>query len=261
MRFPLVSVSILALAISMANTTLHAQHAGDVILSVIDGTMTTSSFSASGTSASRVFGATFGDTGIARFTSNPGFDALAGTFMPSSRVGFTPTAGLRKFTGSTVEFVADERLEVKFLTLVTLIGSTATTGFDLAVPSSGGWHRHFNFRLLSAGAKLSPTGVYVAEFELYSTDGVTLPCAPFWIVFNDGASTADHQTAIAWVELNLANSNPPCASDLNSDGDVGAADLAIALSAWGSTDADITGDGVTDAADLSILLSAWGPCP
>jgi hypothetical protein len=51
-----------------------------------------------------------------------------------------------------------------------------------------------------------------------------------------------------------------CAADLNGDGAVGAADLAILLGAWGTGKADLDGDGVTDAADLTALLGAWGPC-
>ena len=53
-----------------------------------------------------------------------------------------------------------------------------------------------------------------------------------------------------------ATGNP---ADLDDDGVVGGADLAILLSAWGGTGtADLNGDGAVDGADLAILLSAWG---
>ena len=54
----------------------------------------------------------------------------------------------------------------------------------------------------------------------------------------------------------------PCTADLNLDGDVGPADLAIVLSGWGTNAplADIDDDGDVDAADLLALLNAWGPC-
>ena len=46
--------------------------------------------------------------------------------------------------------------------------------------------------------------------------------------------------------------------DLDGDGVVGAADLAIMLSQWGSNGlADLNGDRIVDAADLSIFLTAW----
>ena len=58
--------------------------------------------------------------------------------------------------------------------------------------------------------------------------------------------------------------DPVCVGDLDGDGSVGAADLAILLGLWGSVTtgtADLDGDGVTGAADLSILLANWGECP
>jgi len=55
---------------------------------------------------------------------------------------------------------------------------------------------------------------------------------------------------------------PPkdCQSDLNADGVVDAADLALLLGAWGSPEADFTCDSTTDAADLAVLLGSWGSC-
>jgi hypothetical protein len=48
--------------------------------------------------------------------------------------------------------------------------------------------------------------------------------------------------------------------DLDGDGLVGAADLAIALGAWGSAGApaDLDLDGTVGAADLAIMLGNWG---
>ncbi len=48
--------------------------------------------------------------------------------------------------------------------------------------------------------------------------------------------------------------------DLNGDGLVNGADLAIMLSAWGTANptADLNGDGVVGGADLAALLGAWG---
>ena len=51
--------------------------------------------------------------------------------------------------------------------------------------------------------------------------------------------------------------------DLNSDGEVGGADIALLLGSWGaatgSTPADFDRNGVVDAADLARLLANWGP--
>ncbi len=63
------------------------------------------------------------------------------------------------------------------------------------------------------------------------------------------------------VEFAPAPGNP---ADLDGDGAVGGADLAIMLGAWGACQttpcsADLDGDGVVGGADLAILLGAWGP--
>lgn len=53
-------------------------------------------------------------------------------------------------------------------------------------------------------------------------------------------------------------------ADLDGDGAVAAADLAILLGAWGpcaGCEADLNGDGSVDGNDLGLLLAAWGPCP
>ncbi|MFO0829424.1 MAG: hypothetical protein U0572_14900 [Phycisphaerales bacterium] len=53
----------------------------------------------------------------------------------------------------------------------------------------------------------------------------------------------------------------PCAGDLDRDGLVGPADLAILLGGWGEAGAtDLDQSGSTDASDLALLLGAWGSC-
>ena len=56
---------------------------------------------------------------------------------------------------------------------------------------------------------------------------------------------------------------PPCPADLQTNGDVNAADLGFLIAAWGQTDhaADLDGNGIVDAGDLGIMLGDWGPCP
>ncbi len=58
------------------------------------------------------------------------------------------------------------------------------------------------------------------------------------------------------------NCPSPCPADLNDDGIVGAADLALLLGAWGTAGpGDLDGSGSVGAPDLALLLGAWGPCP
>ncbi len=62
------------------------------------------------------------------------------------------------------------------------------------------------------------------------------------------------------LEVTYIDRDPLDAADLDRDGLVGAADLALLLSAWGTTDfaADIDDDGIVGAGDLARLLGAWG---
>ncbi|MBX3354850.1 MAG: hypothetical protein KF724_04035 [Phycisphaeraceae bacterium] len=54
-----------------------------------------------------------------------------------------------------------------------------------------------------------------------------------------------------------------CREDLNFDGVIDGADLALLLGSWGACQwcpGDIDGDGFVDGADLALLLGAWGAC-
>ncbi len=54
-----------------------------------------------------------------------------------------------------------------------------------------------------------------------------------------------------------------CATDINSDGNVGVGDVLAVIDAWGSSDesADCNGDGIVNVEDLLAIVGAWGPCP
>ncbi len=56
----------------------------------------------------------------------------------------------------------------------------------------------------------------------------------------------------------------PCPTDLDHSGDIGAADLAELLGAWGPNPGhptDLDGDGEVGPLDLALVLGNWGPCP
>ena len=59
----------------------------------------------------------------------------------------------------------------------------------------------------------------------------------------------------------LAGAVCACTGDLDGNGAVDAADLAIVLGQWGGAgSADLDGSGSVQGGDLAILLGAWGPC-
>ncbi len=82
-----------------------------------------------------------------------------------------------------------------------------------------------------------------------------------WAVMGPGGEHI--QLALQANRRVLLQHLPPtnCPADLNCDGVVNAADLAILLGAWGGIGAaDLDASGDVNAADLAILLGEWGPC-
>jgi hypothetical protein len=255
------TVAVLFTLIAIALPAAAQFHAGDIGLLVHEERIKTGAFDPSSGELApiRVFGGTFGDSGFPGFTSNPGFDAPSGTFVSGTRVGFDAVAGLRRFTGDGLEIADDAQLRVSFLTLSRTIGTEPIAGFDLAVQSNGGFHRHLNFTLEGVSTPSPAPGVYVVEFELYSTDAAVERSEPFFIAFDFEAGDAARQQAIDWIVANLLA--PPCPGDLDGDGTIGGGDLAVLLAGWGGSSPDLDGDGVVGGSDLAVLLSSWGePC-
>jgi hypothetical protein len=249
-----------------------AQHIGDinpVVVSDAKGNLViqTNFFESDGSVAEgvRVFASTFGDSGFPEFTSNPGFDAAPGTFTPGTRVGFNAPEGFLRFVGDGLLPVDSTWLNVKFLTAQVDIGPLPTPGFDLAVQSNGGWHRHLSFTLKDGVSLLPPPGIYVLPMTLYSTDPAIGESAVFYIVFDYLTGSAAQEEAMAWISEHLLGESS-CLGDLDGDGAVGPRDLALLLGAWASTPApgdgaDLDGDGAVGPGDLATLLGTWGGCP
>lgn len=89
--------------------------------------------------------------------------------------------------------------------------------------------------------------------------------APITTVVDPAALPSGVNSLTITFAANLANTTflggwtPVNPYDLDGDGLVNAADLAVLLTNWGGGKAgDLNGDGLVDATDLSILLSNWG---
>jgi len=245
-------------------------HGTDVILTVEADRITTGRVADGGEVVpERVFVATFGESGCEPFTSNPGFNALAGTFPSGSRLGFDATAAWTRWTGDG--FVHDGSfIEVSFVDAVMVVEDEPASGFDLFVQSGGGFHRHLDFCLEGCpGGCGSPAiatpGVYLLELTLSSTDPDLETSEPFWLLFDHLAPAGAVDAAGAWVEANLLGG--VCPADLDDDGTVATPDLLALLAAWGdcpsppaACPADLDDDGAVATPDLLALLAAWGDC-
>ncbi len=103
---------------------------------------------------------------------------------------------------------------------------------------------------------------------LTTESGNWVGCA--WADFTDDGGV-DCSDAAQFVAAWTGAGDPPvfaacavlCQQDLDDNGSVNAADLAVLLGAWGPNPghlADLNSDDVVNASDLAMLLGAWGPC-
>ncbi len=105
--------------------------------------------------------------------------------------------------------------------------------------TSGGWIRH----AFVVGDVIAPTSQMRLRF----------------IASDEGEGSLVEAAVDDLLIERFVCEDPVPDADLDGDGDVDPADLAILLGAWGSDDpaVDLDGDGVVGAGDLALLLAAW----
>ena len=251
---------VLILTASIASA---QSHEGDIFLDVHEGVIRTGAVIGGAPQVPvRVFETVLPPN---NFISNPGFEALAGTFPAGSRVGWNATAGLRRWSGDQFDPAGGETLSISFFTSVVTVGDAPITGFDIAVQSDGGWHRHLGFLLSAAPGESAPApGAYLLELEIYSTAPSIGTSDPMWLLLSRSASSEEMDAAAAFILAGLEE-GPLCPADVDASGAVDLGDLLFVLAAWGACGAqacpaDVTADGVVDLSDLLAVLAAWGTC-
>ena len=65
------------------------------------------------------------------------------------------------------------------------------------------------------------------------------------------------------IGLFMSEFETRCVADLDTNGVVNSADLAILLASWSDacSPVDLDGDGTVGPGDLAMLLNRWGACP
>lgn len=115
-----------------------------------------------------------------------------------------------------------------------------------------------DFRL-SPGSPLIDAAKNAAVPAMTTTDVAGLPR------FMDDLATADSGSGVAPLVDMGANEfgEPALWGDINGDGIVNGADLALVLGAWGTSDTatDLNDDGTVNGADLALVLGAWSAIP
>jgi 1,4-alpha-glucan branching enzyme len=127
--------------------------------------------------------------------------------------------------------------------------ATPRTGYRMGFPRDGRWKVRFNSDWNGYSADFANTGTYDLDAS-YSTPWDGMPASG---IFDIGAYSC--------VIFSQGDPPPPTnPADINGDGTVNAADLAVLLSAWGTANdaADLNNNGTVEAADLAQLLAQWG---
>ena len=240
---------------------LQAQHLGDVVVRVADGTLRTGRYDENlQTVPARVFTGTLGDAGVPHFTANPGYEAAAGTFASGTRIGWKSVGPVQRWNGS--DFVStDAQVQFKYLTASFTVGATPVTGFTVLVSSSGALHRHLNMTLLGAGGTEPQAGAYLVPMQLF-TASPAMDGEPYWLLLNESLPQAEFDAAL--VEAQARYEATPCFGDVDGSGEVDNGDVAFALLDYGpcpGCPSDLDGTGEVDFGDVALILLSTGPCP
>ncbi len=191
-------IPVVTLAVAIPAAAQH-EHAGDVLLEVIDGVIVTSSIE-EGPSGEvtyhdrRVFGSEMGEFQPG-WTDEPGFDNAPGTFPFPSDVGFDITGALREWSGARF-ITSDLTVRVSFASSFVDSGSDFVPGFGIPVASNGEWHKHLEFELSDPQA----VGIYALPLRLWSSNSSIEPSETFWLVFNNEDDELEHEEAIEYAE-------------------------------------------------------------
>ena len=113
--------------------------------------------------------------------------------------------------------------------------------------------------------------VAITPEGLYDLDAITEPTVIAWIyggILSTGQAivTSGETFASNYLFKVIVEPAETCIGDLDHNGIVDGADLAIVLAYWGKVTqpkraiADLNDDGIVNGEDLTILLGDWGPC-
>lgn len=194
--------------------------------------------------------------GLAVYNSpTPGTTDIVFTFNDGDPSGlvFGSGAALYTTTISGVALPASGIGSVEFLDLVVDLPAVLTSGGFNNI----GWSialENYDY----AGAFGFQVSSCVGQSVGFYTNNASFNDGNGWSLFSFGGGCAGVANYVATVELAEKSA---CPADLDGNGTVDAADLAILLGQWGGAGvADLDVSGTVDGADLAVLLGGWGGC-
>lgn len=248
-------LAISAAALAAAATHADAVHAGDIgiELDYLGRIQTYLIDEDTGlpTYNTRVFIADFDQTG---FTNEPGVDSDLDAFSYPSSIGFNIRKAIRQWNGVDFSQVPADRIQIKLANLgpvLTPATDVLTPGFAMSVNTDGEFHHHPGYSWLGE----TPTGVYLIELELWSTDPSVTTSRPYWIIFNSNDSVENVNAATEWAEQNLIG----CPSDFDGSGFVDVDDFNMFVPAFEAGDhtADFDQSGFVDVDDFNTFVVSF----
>lgn len=196
------------------------------------------------------------------FTSNPGFNALVGSGLPSGQqLRFDLLRKLVRWDGSGAvrfdDITTGEQLRLQFGAASAVATGTSgfVAGFSMGnIGSGGSIHRHLNAFL--EGANPPANGLYFTVLRLSTSNNVALPSRAIYIAYNNGLPLADFQRGMS----SLAN---PLPGDADFDADVEFDDLLVLAQNYDRTnaswfDGDFNRDEAVNFDDLLQLAQRYG---
>ena len=266
---------LIALSGIFASPVLAQFHQSDVVVRVSNSKLETGWYSPCLLAPAfphRIFVTRFGSFDT---INDPGFDSFEGALPPNTQIGFDIVSALRIWNGTDFSQIAQPRIRVRLgppsNSRLTPLADTLVAGFGFTTSSTGLYHFHFNYTLLSqATPPISPaeSGVYLLAMRLWANNAAIASSEPFWIIFNQNVSNEDATLAAeafaAANNLELNCTTPPaCLADINADGTVDGADFVGFVNSFSVGDptvdaaGDINADSIIDGDDFVMFINAF----
>lgn len=203
---PIVFPLALTLASPLALAAGDHVHEGDVLPRLAAGTIVLDHVDdreADFASGYPIFASNFGDLGGGpHSTDDPGFDHVAGEYVPGTLLGLRSVMALEYWDGVAWTTTSPATLSVidaigNVVNITSASSFASGTGLIGQVDGDGNLHEHIDFAINSN----APIGAYAVAFSLFGlladqTTPVYGESSPFMVIFNRGLLAADFEAAV-----------------------------------------------------------------
>ena len=133
--------------------------------------------------------------------------------------------------------------------VVANFSNTYWSDYRIGFPQGGHWYCIFNSEASQYDPEFSNLGPTELDTEETGWDGMP----------QSGSFVLPPYTVLVFSQKQIDSPGEFLPEDINQDGTVNGADLALVLAAWSTADpaADFDANGIVDGADLARVLAAW----